>query len=139
MRGFGSRLRFLFVRHCNVVILRSVDSFGAKISLPFHRHLVQHGLCFRLIECRLKWRGVNREKQISFFHVGAVLKMARHDFPADLGLHLHRFVGGTGSDLIQIEWNVFAGHLRNQNGTDWRWRRFLVPKGERTKEKDDEQ
>ena len=92
-----------------------------------------------MIDSRLIWAWVDGEKRIAFLYIGTILEITGRDLSGYLRLHLHSLVGGTGSDFIQIEWNVFAGHLRNQNGTDWRWRRFLVPKGERTKEKDDEQ
>jgi hypothetical protein len=56
-----------------------------------------------------------------------------------LRLNLNGFIGGAGADFIKVKWNVLRDHLRRHDWTHRRWRRFLVPKGEGTKEKDDEQ
>src|SRR4029077_15132459 len=123
----GRRLRFLRVCHCQVVILRGVDTLRPQISLSLQRYLVQRRLRFRLIDSRLIWARIDGEKRIAFLYIGTILEIACHDLSGHLRLDLDGLVGGTGSDFIQIKRNVFAGHLRNQNGTDWRWRRCFLP------------
>ena len=69
-----------------------------------------------MVERGLIRRRVNCEKQISLFHVGAVLKVAGENFPTDLGLNLHRLVSRAGPDFIKINRNIFADYFRDE---DW--------------------
>ena len=77
LSSLSRRLRFLRVRHCGVVILRGVNTFRPQIRLSLQCYLVQCGLRFRLIDSRLIWARIDREKRIAFLHVGTVLEIAR--------------------------------------------------------------
>ena len=97
-------------------------------------------LSLRLIEHRLVRLGVNREKNVAFFHVATVLKIPRGDLTADLRLHLDRFKRGARSDLVEVEWNIFLRNFRyGDRSRRGRRRRFLsAGEGAQEQEQDDE-
>ena len=124
--GFRSRLRFLRVRHSSIVILLRYDFSRAQVFLPFQRHLIQRSLRFRLVNSCLVGPRIDREKQIAFFHVGAILKMACHNHAAHLRLHLHGFVRCAGANLIQIKRHILCDDPGDTRRTHWRLSRFHV-------------
>ena len=100
LRGFRDRLRLLRVRHSNVVVLLRYDLSRTQVLLSFKCHLIQRSLRFRLVKSCLERPRIDCEKQIAFFHVGAILEMARHNHTVHLRLHLHSLVCRTGANLI---------------------------------------
>src|SRR5205814_7799194 len=78
------------------------------------------GLRFCLIENGLIRAWVDREKQIAFLHLGAVLEMARDDHTSDLRLYLHGLVSCTGTDFIQVKRYIlrddFSDACRTRSG-----------------------
>ena len=76
-------------------------------------------LAFGLFQRRLVGTWVDFEEQITLFHIGAVLEVARDDLATDLCLHFDALDRGAGADLVQIEWNVACHHLGDYDQPGW--------------------
>ena len=91
----------------DIQILGRSNTAGAQLLLTFQSNLVEHELglglselAFGLLQRRLIRARINSEEQIPFFHIGAVLEIARDDLTTDLRLNFDTFDGSAGADLI---------------------------------------
>ena len=123
LRSRDCGIRFLRVGLRGIQVLTGGHMFLAQLFLSFQVRLVQRRIGLGRSERGLVRAGIDREKEVAFFQIGAVFEMALRDLTADLRLDLDRLVRARGSDFIQIKGHIF---LDDFGGRDHARRHFLL-------------